>query len=292
MLSERTARVDRQTSTYQTEARALWTEQEHAIATPEQVDLRFPLAGLGSRFLAVAVDLAIQFCANIVLVIILVLAFSAGIRSGALGRLSDTAQKWFLAGIVLIYFLLYWGYFSLFEAFKNGQTPGKRVMKIRTVKSSGRQVTFFEALARNLLRFVDQLPGVYLVGAVSILLSRQNQRLGDLLADTIVVHERVDEFAGYLPLPPAVGSHPAGTLGPLHGTIPADRIALLEAGDLHVVTSYLSRALALPMVTRATLASRLLDGLCAKMEVAVPSGTSPERILEHIAFVMRQQGRG
>ena len=268
--------------------------QEHGIDTPEQVALRFPLAGLGSRFLAVLLDLTIQVAANTLLVILVVLAFAAAGGGNALNRMSDTAGKWFLAGIILVYFLLYWGYFSLFEAFRNGQTPGKRVLKIRVIKDSGRQITFFEALARNLLRVVDALPGAYLVGAVSILVTRQNKRLGDLVADTIVVHERVDEYGGYLALPTSLSSPSAyGTAAPSQstGTLPADRVARLGPDDLHLIDSYLSRAVSLPLEARARLGSRLLEGLCAKMQVAVPAEVPPERTLEAIAYALRGSGR-
>ncbi len=273
-----------------------WGHDEHGIDTPELVELHFPLAGLGSRFLALLVDLTIQIAANIVLLILIAVAFSAGVRTGALNHMSDTAGKWFVAGVIFVYFLLFWGYFSLFEAFRNGQTPGKRVLKIRVIKSSGRQITFFEALARNLLRVVDSLPGMYLVGVISVLLTRQNKRLGDLVADTIVVHERVDDFAGYVPLPSIprafVPQHAAATVvQPALGNITPDRIARLGSNDLHLIGSYLSRALALPMATRASLASRLLDGFCAKMGVPVPADVSPERTLEGIAYMLRQQGR-
>ena len=75
---------------------------------------------------------------------------------------SDTAGEVVCRWMVLFFFLLYWGYYSLFEAFWNGQTPGKRLLKIRVIKDSGRQITLFEALARNLLRVVDMLPSFYL----------------------------------------------------------------------------------------------------------------------------------
>ena len=161
------------------------------IETPEQVDLRFPIAGIGSRFLALLTDSFVQFVAEMVLVVFFVLVVSASQRS-AMGQMSDTAAKWFVAGAFLFHFLLYWGYFSLFEAFWNGQTPGKRLLKIRVIKDSGRQITFFEALARNLLRMVDLL-FFYLVGVVCMLCNKQQKRLGDFVAGTIVVHERIEE---------------------------------------------------------------------------------------------------
>ena len=87
-----------------------------------------------------------------------------------------------------------WGYSALFEAFWNGQTPGKRLFNIRVIKDSGRQITLFEALARNLLRVVDMFPPpVYFVGLVSMLCNRQQKRLGDFVAGTIVIHERASE---------------------------------------------------------------------------------------------------
>lgn len=268
---------------------------EHGIDTPEQVALHFPLAGLGSRFLALLLDTVIQFGANIVLIVVIVLVFSAGMKSGALNRMSDAAGKWFIAGIILVYFLLFWGYFSLFETFQNGQTPGKRVLKIRVIKGSGRQITFFEALARNLVRVVDSLPGMYLVGVVSILLTKENKRLGDLVADTIVVHERVDDFGGYAAIPASrtftsgLYATPAAPAPELSG-IPADRVALLRPDDLHLIDNYLSRAMSLPIETRAVLASRLLDALCGRMQVPVPTAISPERTLEALAFTLRSQG--
>ena len=264
---------------------------EHSIDTPEQVALQFPLAGIGSRFLALLIDLAIQIGANILLVIIVAVALAASAQTGALNRISDTAGKWFVAGIILVYFLLFWGYFSLFEAFSNGQTPGKRVLKIRVIKDSGRQITFFEALARNLLRVVDALPGVYLVGVLSILLTKSNKRLGDLVADTLVVHERVDDFYAYTFVPAASRGFERQMVADPSGGIPADRVALLREDDLQLIDSYLARAFSLPMETRANLASRLLDGLCRRMDVAVPTETAPERTLEAIAHALRGGGR-
>ena len=267
--------------------------QEYGVDTPEQVELRFPLAGLGSRFLAVMLDSLIQGAITIVIILIAVLVFSAiGERAN---RMSDTAAKWFGALLILSYFLLLWGYYALFEAFRNGQTPGKRVMKIRVIKDSGRQITFFEALARNLLRVVDALPSAYLVGVISILCTKQNKRLGDLVASTIVVHEPAEDFSGYVGLPASrsftssMYEAPAAA-APMTSGFGADRIAQLTADDLHLIDSFLARAISLPMDTRATLGSRLLDTLCAKMAVPVPMDVPPERTLEAIAYALRSQG--
>jgi uncharacterized RDD family membrane protein YckC len=213
---------------------------------------------------------------------------------GAAAALSDTGAKWFVAGVVLFYFVLYWGYYSLFEAFWNGQTPGKRLFKIRVIKDSGRQITLFEALARNLLRVIDMLPSFYLVGVITMLCNREQKRLGDLVAGTIVVHERSDEqplmthtsrtfTASLYSQPLEVTREPASAL------VSADGVARLDAGDLNVIDTFFSRALDLDLDKRAEIASRMADRMSAKMQVPLPEGVAPERVLESISNAMRSQ---
>lgn len=91
--------------------------------------------------------------------------------------------------LILIPFLLHWGYFTLFEGLWHGQTPSKRVAKIRVIQQSGLAITLFESLSRNFVRAIDFLPSFYVVGSISIFTMARNQRLGDLVADTLVVHE-------------------------------------------------------------------------------------------------------
>ncbi len=162
------------------------------IDTPEQVSIRFPLAGMGSRFLAILIDTLLQIAAYIVLVLVFLLVVSAAPKSGS-GQLSHNSEKWMVAILILVHFVMYWGYFTLFEAFWNGQTPGKKLFKIRVIQESGRQITFFEAMIRNLIRVIDMLPSFYLVGVIAMACNRRHKRLGDLAAGTLVVHERASE---------------------------------------------------------------------------------------------------
>jgi uncharacterized RDD family membrane protein YckC len=265
------------------------------IETPEQVELRFPIAGIGSRFLAILTDSIIQVATLFLLFLGLALIVSAAPKiSGAAAALSDTGAKWFVAGVVVFHFLLYWGYYSLFEALWNGQTPGKRLFKIRVIKDSGRQITLFEALARNLLRVIDMLPSFYLVGVITMLCNREQKRLGDLVAGTIVVHERSDEqpllthsnrtfTASLYSQPLEAAREPAGTM------VPADSVARLDAGDLNVIDTFFSRALDLDLDKRAEIAGMIADRMSAKMRVPLPEGMAPERVLESIAHAMRTQ---
>src|SRR5258708_17991363 len=151
------------------------------IETPEQTALEFEIAGIGSRFLALAFDTLIQILLGIGLLVIMVIvgvALPSSAKSGI----------WVVAVIVLAYFVLYFGYFAIFEIIWNGQTPGKKKEGLRVIKDSGRPITPSEAVGRNLMRIVDQPPAFYAIGIGSVLLSRHNKRLGDFVAGTIVVH--------------------------------------------------------------------------------------------------------
>ena len=263
------------------------------IETPEQVDLRFPIAGIGSRFLAVLTDSIIQAVAVLLMFLLFVLVFSSAKKLPGGAAPSETGAKWVIAGFFLFYFLLYWGYYSLFEAFWNGQTPGKRLLKIRVIKDSGRQITLFEALARNLLRVIDMLPpSLYLVGVVTMLCNREQKRLGDFVAGTIVVHERSDEqplmshnsrtfTASLYPQPLEAAREPVGV------QLPADAVARLDAGDLNVIDTFFSRALDLDLDKRAEIAGRIAERMSTKMQVPLPADVAPERVLESIAHAMR-----
>jgi uncharacterized RDD family membrane protein YckC len=273
----------------------------HYIDTPEQVGLEYSVAGLGSRFVAALLDALIVGAFFLAEVLVLVVIGAASSATPA-GKLSEAAGKWFLAFVTLIEFVIVWGYFALFEAYWHGQTPGKRAMKVRVIKDSGRQITLFEALARNLMRVIDYLPSLYLVGVITMLCNKRNQRLGDLVAGTIVVHERLDEpsllyqTSTTLVAPEGFTVQPAGqeTVLPwgqkVTAIFPADAVAKLSAQDLMVIETFFARMLDLPMETRAALAYRMVAQMAAKMGVAVPEG-NPERALESMAYQMRSGGR-
>jgi len=158
-----------------------------SIDTPELVAIEMPLAGIGSRFIALLVDYIIWAAG------FLVLALATAIFLPAIHAFSHLSEQWATAIAVFITFLINWGYFTLFEAFWNGRTPGKRVAKIRVIQRSGRAIGLFESMARNLVRYVDQLPFFYAVGVITMFVTRQHQRLGDLAAGTLVVRDRIEE---------------------------------------------------------------------------------------------------
>ena len=175
------------------------TEETLIIETPERVQLEFALASIGNRFLAVAIDHFIQYF-SIILIAWFLLSLSGFTSSDlveAPGNLMTEMPKWTGAILIVILFLIVAGYFIVFEWLWNGQTPGKKLMKLRVIRDDGRPLTLWEAIARNLLRICDAVPGfiipIYSVGLIVIFLSGRDQRVGDIFAGTVVIRERTDE---------------------------------------------------------------------------------------------------
>ncbi len=144
----------------------------HNIATPEGVELRLPVAGLGARSMAWLLDALIKLAALVV-------------ASMVLPFLGDLGQGlWLIA-----FFVLLWLYNVVFEVLNHGATPGKKTLGLKVMNANGTPVGWSGSIIRNLIRFVDTLPGCYAFGCVAVLLSKDFQRLGDLAAGTIVVYE-------------------------------------------------------------------------------------------------------
>lgn len=161
-------------------------DQTLEVETPEQVVLTYTVAGVGSRAAAAIIDTAI--------IIVAWLLFGAMLSWAAreFGSTSDALRAPWLTSLGLLgQFLLQWGYYVLFEALADGQTPGKRRMRLRVVRDGGFAVDFGASAVRNLVRIVDQQPLVfYFFGMASVVFSRSGKRLGDFAAGTIVVQER------------------------------------------------------------------------------------------------------
>ena len=159
------------------------------VRTPESIAFRYELAGLGSRFLALFVDQAIQIVVLVAIFVGIVMA-AARIAPRNTGHIPDKlAESLAIALVVAIVFTILFGYFIVFEAVWNGQTPGKRLLGLRVVRDGGYPIDFGASLIRNLIRVGEYLLGYYLLAAISALLSPENKRLGDIAAGTIVVRD-------------------------------------------------------------------------------------------------------
>ncbi len=197
-----------------------------SIRTPENIELSYALAGPGSRAVAYLIDLFIMFIGA--QLSINLIALSAGLLISALGVNGD---MW-IAGIAgLLSFGLYNGYFIIFEWLLNGQTPGKRMLHVRVIKQGGYALRFFDTLLRNLLRVVDFLPLFYGVGLTSLLLTRDSQRLGDLVAGTLVVYQEPVETGSLLAELPVDLEWEA--------LLPADQVAAVPQEAISLTDEYL-----------------------------------------------------
>jgi uncharacterized RDD family membrane protein YckC len=176
------------------------------ISTPEQVAFQYEMAGIGSRFVASLLDHLI-LVTGMVLVYCAVVALIPTLGAGAIisGDESGLSGLYFLiAVLVLVEFVLFWGYFVLFETVWHGQTPGKRAGKLRVIRRDGQPVHAGEVMVRNLVRIVDFLPGFYGIGLITMFIDKDARRLGDLAAGTIVVREGEQTRLRDVQVPPAV----------------------------------------------------------------------------------------
>jgi len=244
------------------------------IETPEQIELEFPVAGLGSRGMALLLDTLIQAVA-----VIAVLLF-VDLVSSDLFRYWKTAGKWTEAIAIFFSFCLYWGYFAIFELFWNGQTPGKRQARIRVITASGRPITVFEAIARNFLRAVDSL-FFYMVGAIAIAVDKKNRRLGDMVAGTVVVHELQEQGDSYW-----YGQQNSETT-----PTSIEAITAMTGQEFHLIETFLNRRLDLPYDRRVATAKNIADRIGQRLNVPAADRTSPENFLEELSRRYRDHAR-
>src|SRR5688500_9030770 len=190
-------------------------DQVVAIETPEQVVFSYTVAGIGSRAAAAMIDYGVIITAILLIALldIYVISPALDVRSGT-EALTQQAGGWVVAFVMILQFVLMWGYYVLFEAIWDGQTPGKRWLGLRVVQDGGYSVSFAASAARNVTRILDMQPILtYLVAMVAIAVSRTGKRLGDQLAGTLVVKERITPLTGLVEL-----HAPAGTTVPVHAT--------------------------------------------------------------------------
>jgi uncharacterized RDD family membrane protein YckC len=244
------------------------------IETPEQTSLEFPLAGIGSRFLAIALDTLLQIGAYMILGLIAGLVSLLGIIT-ALGRL------WGLAIVVFLGFTVQFGYFAFFETVWNGQTPGKRWTHLRVIQDSGRPISVYDAILRNLLRIVDNLPFLYAIGIVTMLISKENKRVGDYAAGTVVIHENPLQGVGAIW---SVAAAPGQV-------VPATPSAQLNLDELQRVETFFERRPSLDPEVRRSMARQIAQRLGERLNVPSDARPDAEKFLEDLAEQRRSSAR-
>jgi len=261
------------------------------IETPEHVELQFGLATIGNRFLACAIDHVIQFTALfITYVIARTLSGSVRDLEGAVMGGDKGTNLWIVAIGMLLSFVIFFGYFIFFETIWNGQTPGKRWMKLRVIQEDGRPIHFFASLSRNLIRFADSMPfPFYSVGLLSVFASDRAKRLGDFVANTVVIKERSAEAPTFDEVFESEEIDTAQRRVAPAVDFQGDVRAVAQA-DMLVVEGFLRRRYEIPDHPRQWLAWRIAVPLMDKIRPAFdPASFNYEGFLEELLARYRVQ---
>jgi uncharacterized RDD family membrane protein YckC len=247
------------------------------VDTPEQITLELTLAGIGSRFLAITLDTVIQ----VLLYIAGIFAFVGISKYASFLPLSLAwlPKSWLPALLVLFLFCVYWGYFAAFELFWKGKTPGKRVAGIRAIKDSGRALNVYEVIGRNLMRALDWLPGLYGAGIVTMTISSRNQRLGDLLVGSIVVHDQTGQT-----IKPGWSESSQKTFADLE-------LTKVTPEELVLIETYLQRRDSFDLAVRDATAHQIATRITARTGIQRPAEQSLDDFLESVAKQTRDIAR-
>jgi uncharacterized RDD family membrane protein YckC len=241
---------------------------EQRPVTPEAVALELPLASVGSRFLALVLDWAIQFA------LLVAVLFAGGVATNAL----DTGDHGVVGALAyVVIFLAVLGYPVAFETLRRGRTPGKAALGLRVVTREGGPERFRHAAIRAALGLVDFLLTAGAAAVVSTMTTRNSQRLGDLVAGTVVVRER----SGLRAPAPVAFAVPA-TLEAYASTLD---VAGLSTSDHTTVRSFLLRAPSLPPDPRARIAASMAATIASKLRTSVPDGVAAESFLQAVLAV-------
>lgn len=229
------------------------------VITPEAVVLDFETAGLASRLFAGLIDVTVQF---VLLLLLLLVALPVADLAGGTDR-GTAAAAVYLGGFLIIF-----GYPVALESLWRGRTLGKAAMGLRAVTVTGLPMRFRHAAIRSMMGLVDKWMAAGSIGVLSVLLTRRNQRTGDLVAGTIVLRERRSTATAA----PVAFAPPPG----LEGYCATLDTAGLTQRDYVTIRSFLLRAHTLPAGPRAALARDLAVPLRQRLRVAVPDGLHPE----------------
>lgn len=233
-----------------------------AIETPEHIVFHYRVAGPARRALAYVIDLLVCYGVVFLIGLVVVLAFVSDRTAGDLGSSGKAGS-----GVVLLaLFAAQWIYFVVLEA-RSGRSVGKRALGLRVVTTSGRPIGWRAAALRNLLRAADALPTGYLVGLVSMATTSRFQRLGDLVAGTMVVVPESARVATPIELsPPAKPKELA--------TLPDD--VSLDADEREAIEIFLRRRLTLGRAREHELASMIAGPIGERLGFQHPD---PARLL-------------
>ena len=243
-------------------------DDQITLRTPEGVALEVTLAGVGSRFIAGAVDLATQA------LLVLVLALIGG-AAGTGGVLTVI--------VIIASFAIWFFYPVAFELLAAGRTPGKRLTHLRVIRESGAPVDLAASAIRTLMRVIDGPLLLYLPSLIGVAVTARNQRPGDLAAGTVVIREPAGGRVAGAPAAPSIDELWSGRTTAAAARWDASAVTSAETA---AVRHFLDRRESLDPGARPALAQRLARGLRPKVTGA-PDGLGAETFLEALAALKR-----
>jgi uncharacterized RDD family membrane protein YckC len=250
------------------------------FTTPESVEIEFTLAGIGSRALALMIDYLILAFTLVVIALIWAFIFQQ-VTDFGVSIFGSNFGLWLIAISLLSLFFIYTGYFVLFETLWQGQTPGKRIAKIRVVRDDGRPVGLQQAALRALLRPIDES---LFIGAFLITFSNREKRLGDLAAGTIVIQAETVVKSSSLVISEAAKS--------FHIQLQeiADLSPLLP-DDFAIIREYLLRRSGMSTKARTALSLKLTQQVQSIINLEIlPGNIASDVFLEAVYLAYQQPG--
>ena len=289
--------------------------REILVVTPENIEIEYELAGLGTRFLANLIDSAVQTAIYVAVVIVflllaLIISFGTGAFAHTVGAFLTEVQ---VALATIGAFLVLWGYFIWFETVWNGQTPGKRQLGLRVVRDGGYPINIYAAIVRNLIRIMDGMPivavGLILLGVIEhqpaagavgglcilipltcLMVSARYQRLGDFVAGTMVVKQRaprVPTLEALAPPPRVLPEH----LAPYALADIGRHVYEMTVPEYRAVRHYIDRRWQLPPQIQQAAAMQLAVPLMQRLGIVPPVGVVSVNyadFLEYLAVAFEQ----
>jgi uncharacterized RDD family membrane protein YckC len=244
------------------------------LSTPESVELEFILAGIGNRAFALMIDYLIW------LTTLALVLFTAGVLFTQIPQTILTqVAPWFFAFVLLIVFFIYIGYFVFFETLWQGQTPGKRFVKIRVIQDNGMPISIQQATLRALLRLIDDS---FFLGALLVIFNPKEKRLGDFIAGTMVIQERQNDADKFL-----ISDQAQAVANQL---LEETNIAALLPDDFAVIKEYLKRRSAMDSNANKELSRELGRQLKDLISLEkMPLAVNPDLFLEAVYLAYQQQ---
>jgi len=241
------------------------------IETPEKIIFTYNIAEIGTRAIAYIIDSLIQ-----IIILILLLIF-AGLSFLSFEAFGEDRLLFYIAILYIMFFFFQWGYFMFFETIMNGKTPGKKICRIRVIRYNGERLDFQSLVIRNLLRAADSIPFPFfnILGGLVAIIHKQNKRLGDIIAGTVVVSDTVYDLSE-----PDFYTHLSEVNNGLFTGL--SKMNRLSEKDLYILRKLINERPSMPEDSAARAAKTVVSRLEKRFDISMLSDRNDFEIIETI----------